>query len=163
MSDNKNNPKRLLRALERWRESELEAAQVHYVERTQTAAECESQRDRVQSDIAESQSVAREQLSSGQSLSPDSLRRFAEFGLLQGEELKQAQAALEESRIQRDAAQAKVVRHFEELSVVQRLSERRAAEATLAATRTDQKRLDEQALSRPPPVGGNGTSAPNEE
>lgn len=137
-----------LETLERWRSAELESAQAEHVRLVRTAADKESERDRVQAGLDDTQSFARERLATSQALSAESLRRIGEFTALQRQDLAAAQAALEESRTHCEAAHAQVVKQFEELSVVQRLSQRRELEASRDAERTHQKRLDEQALSR---------------
>lgn len=148
MSEDRDADAKRLRTLERWRAAELEVAQAQFARLAQAATEKESARDQVQSDLIEAQSLAREQLGAAAPLAVDSLRRVAEFTAMKREELVTAQAALEQSCAARDVAHSSMLRHFERLSVVQRLSERRAQQAARDDARLDQKRLDEQALSR---------------
>lgn len=147
MDSNDRNPNRL-RALERWREAELESAQARYVERSRAAADKQDAHNRVQSEMRDTQSFLREQLHANEPLSPESLRRVTQFTALKAEELAAARQALDESRASCDAARAEVLRGFEQLSAVRRFNERRERAAAQDETRADQKRLDEHALSR---------------
>jgi flagellar export protein FliJ len=137
-----------LHTLERWRTAELDSARAQHVELTRVMSEQESVRDRTQGELADTQSFVRERLESAEPLSPESLRQFAEFAAIQRQQLAVAQAAVEESRARCEAARAEVVERFEQLSVVQRLSQRRDQEAGRELQRSEQKRLDEQALTR---------------
>lgn len=148
MERDKRSDSKGLQTLERWRAAELESAQAQHVQLVRTVTEKESARDRVQSDLSDTQSFVRERLIAAEPLSAESLRQFAQFATLQRQELDVAQSALEESRAHCDEAHAHVVRQFEQLSVVQRLGKRRAFEASKELERSEQKRLDEQALSR---------------
>lgn len=147
---NEENPRdsKQLLTLERWRSAELEAAQTQYTTLLRVTTEKASAVNRVESDIADIQSFTRDQLHAGEQLSPDALRGSLEFAALKAKELVAARTALDESRGSSDAAQASVVTHFEQLSVVEKLRERRAAEAVKDSARLAQKRLDEHALSR---------------
>jgi hypothetical protein len=144
----KPNESPQLRTLRRWRTAELEAAQAERIELERRAHERESERDGVEAKLAQTQSFVREQLAATEPLSPESLRQCAAFAALQRDDLKAAQAAVDESRAQCDTAQEKVMSRFEALSVVQRLSSRRAVEAQRELERAAQSRLDEQALTR---------------
>jgi hypothetical protein len=148
MDRNERNARRQLESLERWRSAELESAQAEHVRLAGAADDKESARDRVQAGLDETQSFARERLTASQPISVESLRQIGEFAALQRRDLAAAESALEESRAHCEAARAQVVKQFEDLSVVQRLSKRRELEASRDAERTRQKRLDEQALSR---------------
>ena len=148
MDKNERDQQRQLQTLERWRSAELESAQAEHARLARTAADKESARDRVQAGLDDTQSFARQRLLSSQPISAESLRQIGEFAAVQRGELAAAEVALEESRTQSEAARAEVVKQFEELSVVQRLGERREQEASRDAERTRQKRLDEQALLR---------------
>lgn len=144
----KHSDSRQLRTLERWRTAELETAQAERLKLERIAQERESARDQVQDKLADTQSFVREQLTGLQPLSPEALRQCAAFAALQRDELEAARAAVEESRAQCAAAQEEVIGKFEGLSVVQRLSRRRALEVSRELERAAQSRLDEQALSR---------------
>jgi Flagellar FliJ protein len=137
-----------LRTLERWRTAELDSARAHHVELTRVVSERESVRDRTQAELADTQSFVRERLASAEPLSPESLRQFVEFTAIQRQQLDVAQAAVEESRARCETARTQVLERFEQLSVVQRLSRRRDQEAGRELQRSQQNRLDEQALSR---------------
>ena len=146
--DEKSSESPQLRTLRRWRTAELEAAQAERTELERLAQERESERDGIEEKLEQTQSFVREQLAAPTPLSPESLRQSAAFAALQRDELKAAQAAVDASRAQCDTAQEQVMNRFEELSVVRRLSSRRAVEAQREAERSAQARLDEQALSR---------------
>lgn len=137
-----------LRTLERWRTAELDSARAQHVELTCVVSERESARDRTQAELADTQSFVRERLSSAEPLSPESLLQFAEFAAIQRQQLDAAQAAVDESRARCEAARAEMLERFEKLSVVRRLSRRRDQETGRELRRSQQKRLDEQALSR---------------
>jgi flagellar export protein FliJ len=148
MSTEEKRKAKRLQALERWRSAELDEAQAQHVVLEVAAAQKETERDRVRAELDETQSLARERLTVSEPLAADSLRRFAEFAAVKGEELASAQHAVDDSRALCASALTVVVQKFEQLSIVQKLGERRAAEAVREAGRKDQKRLDEQALSR---------------
>jgi hypothetical protein len=148
MKDDNPRDSRQLRTLERWRSVELEAAQAQHATLARVTTQKASAVNRVESDIADTQTFARDQLLAGGPLSPEMLRGSLAFTALKEKELIEAQAALEESRASSDAAHASVVEHFEQLSVVEKLRERRAAETVKELARLAQKRLDEHALSR---------------
>jgi hypothetical protein len=137
-----------LRTVERWRTAELESAQAERVALERVAQQRESARDQVQAKLTDTHSFVRERLAGTEPLSPEMLGRFAAFASLQQAELDAAQAAVETSRASCDAAQEVVVTRFQALSVVQRLSGRRAVEASRGLQRAAQARMDEQALSR---------------
>ena len=151
--DNAADSGRLL-TLERWRAAELEAAQAEHVKLERIRLEKQSIVDGVESEIDAMQSFVREQVSDGQAISAEALQRFTRFAALQAQELSTAQQALETSRNDSEAAHTNVVEHFERLSVVERLRERRQAEAAKDAVRVAQKQLDEHALSRMPAEAG---------
>jgi flagellar biosynthesis chaperone FliJ len=137
-----------LQTLERWRSAQLESAQTQHAQLNRIATEKESARDRVQAGLDDTQSFVRERLAASQPINVQSLRQIGEFTAVQREDLAAADAALEASRAQCATAHTALVKQFEELSVVQRLSRRRQLEAGRDAARAQQKRLDEQALSR---------------
>lgn len=151
-NENSADPKRLL-TLERWRSAELEAAQTQHAKLEQITVAKRSAVDRVESDITATHSFVRDRMADGQPISPEALQRFAQFAAHQAQELSSAQQAFEASRVDSDAAHANVVQHFERLSVVEKLRERRQMEAVKDSARVAQKRLDEHALSR---LGGVG-------
>lgn len=137
-----------LRTVERWRTAELESAQAERGALERIARQRESARDLVQQKLVDAQSFVRERLAGGDALSPEALRQFVAFASMQQTELAAAQAAVEASRASCEAAQAIVVGKFEALSVVQRLSRRRAVEASRELERAAQTQMDEQARSR---------------
>jgi flagellar export protein FliJ len=139
---------RQLRTLQRWRAVELDEAQTQYVQAKKVTMEREARADEVSSSITELHEFARGELNSGRTLSLDSLRRLADFASRKADELSEAQSALQASIEVTDKAHSQVLEQFEQLSVVERLGERRAVEASKDLARRDQKRLDEHALAR---------------
>jgi hypothetical protein len=144
----KHGEPRQLRALERWRTAELDSAKAERTRLEHIARQRESTRDGVEAQLAQTHAFVRERLAGVELLSPEALRHCAEFAAVQRDELQLAQAACEESRAHCDAAHEQVISQFQALSVVQRLSRRRALEAGRELERGAQARLDEHALSR---------------
>lgn len=136
-----------LRTLERLRTLELEHAQLEHA----TAAAIELGHtqlvEKSESEIAAMQTFAREQLTESQALSADSLRRIHEFAVVQARELDLAKAALADSKQVAAQAFGKVVNRFEDLSVIERLRERREIEVNKETARREQRLLDEHALA----------------
>jgi hypothetical protein len=141
------NESRQLRTLERWRTVELENAQAEYAALLKIALDKQSVHERIREDIEAAQTVARDTLGRAQ-LSVEALRRLHEFAVLQATELKAAATELEQSQTRLNEGHAHLVEHFERLSVVERFKERRAREGMKDLAREDQKRLDEQAMTR---------------
>ena len=140
--------RRQLESLEKWRSAELESAQAQHARLSRTADEKESARDRVQAGLDDTQAFARERLTSSQPISPESLRQIGEFAALQRRDLAVAQPRSKNHvRIARPRAN-KWSSSSKSFSVVQRLAKRRELEAGRDARALQQKRLDEQALSR---------------
>ncbi len=162
-SAEKDGESHQLRTLERWRTAELESAQAERAQLERAAQERESVRDGVQAKLTDTQSFVRDRLAGIEPLLPEALRQCAAFAALQRDELEVAQGALDESRAQCDAAHEQVINRFEELSVVQRLSRRRALEAGRELERAAQARLDEQGLSRLAAERGNDVHSQREE
>lgn len=136
-----------LRKLERWRTLELEHAQLDHAVAAAVADQHQQQVRRAESEIADVQTFARAQLAGSESVSPDALRRINEFAALQSQELDKAKSVLTQSQQFRDAALGEVVNRFEDLSVIERLRERREIEAGKELARREQKLLDEHALA----------------
>src|SRR5262249_30085731 len=135
-----------LRKLERLRELQLEQAQV---EHAHAAGDAESKRRVLQQTevrIAEAHAFARERLEKSRALSVESLLGIRLFAALQEQQLDTERTAWRTSQDQCDSALSKVVERLAELSVIERLRERRRGEATKAQARLEQKRLDEQGL-----------------
>lgn len=158
MSQEKRGPDRL-NALERWQTSELEDAKVKMAQLNAVAAEKEAAVTRIEGDIASLHSMVREQAKDLSALDADALLRMNEFQALQQRQLQDARQHQEQAAQQADDAQRDVLRLFENLSVVQRLIERRQELATQEELREAQKRLDEGALTRAPHAQpeGNGS------
>lgn len=137
-----------LHSLERWRTSALEQAQTAHVKQRKVVDTRAKVVDRVQSIIDESQDLARSHMSIGRVLSVDSLTRIRHFAAVQSIELRQAAASLEQSKQEVAKAHTIVCKKFEELTVVERLRERRSVEAEKESLRKEQRRLDDQASLR---------------
>lgn len=137
-----------LQTLENWRTSELERAQMQHARQQRVVEDKERAVEKVQEVIGESQSLARAQAQGAQIMSADTLTRIGHFTTVQLEELKQATSLLEQSQRQAADAKTSVVRKFEALSVVERLQARRATAVQRETLRTEQNRLDDQALMR---------------
>jgi hypothetical protein len=136
-----------LRKLERWRTLELEHAQVEHAHAASVADQKKLLVERVQSAIDETRKFAREQRASSRMLSPDALRRINEFSVLQSQQLDAAETAWRQSLQHCETALRQVVDRFEDVSVIERLRERRQIEAGRATARRELKRLDEHALA----------------
>lgn len=139
---------RQLRTLHRWRSVELDEAQAQYVSAMKITIAQEARADEVASCIADLHEFARVELNAGRALSPDLLRRLTDFAARKAEELSEARSALQVSVEATEKAHSQVLERFEQLSVVERLSDRRVVEANKDVARRDQKRLDEHALTR---------------
>jgi hypothetical protein len=137
-----------LQTLERWRSMELEEAQSEHASLAQAEEQRKAIVEKAQEQFEETQDFARSSVTDTQPLSADALLRISAFSRMQVQVLEEARSALEEA--QRTTAQAheRVVNRLENLSIVERLRERRSAAAQQEALRTDHRRLDEHALSR---------------
>jgi hypothetical protein len=93
----------------------------------------------------------------------ETLDAFARFAREQADLLCEAREALQRALDEAAKAHRSVVEHFERLSVVERLRERRAMDAGRDVARTEQKRLDDQALIRLAAELAGSTSKSNEE
>lgn len=158
MSQEKRRPDRLT-ALERWQSSELDDAKMKMAQLNVIAAEKEADITRIEGDIAHLHTLVREQASELSALDADTLLRMNEFQTLQQQQLQSARQSHEQAVQQADNAQRNVLQLFENLSVVQRLIQRRQELATQEELRQAQKRLDEGALTRAPNAqpGRNGS------
>lgn len=151
MSKPPNLESRQLRTLERWRTVELEHAQSEHAALLKVTLDKQAASERISEDIEQLRSMARDALQramSGTALSVESLRRLDAFAAVRAADLKIAQTELQQSQAESDAAHASLVQHFERLTVVERLQERRIDEGMKDLARQDQKRLDEHALTR---------------
>lgn len=134
--------------LGRLRELELEHAQVEHASATSIAEQRKRSVEQSETEIAELQEFARACLTGSGRLSADALRRMNTFAALQAQQLDAARTAWQQSQDRCAETLCEVVERFEELAVIERLRERRAVEANKDLARRDQKRLDEQALTR---------------
>src|SRR5690348_12765014 len=127
-----------LEKLEQWRNLELDRAQAEHTRKQTIAAQQARAVDSVQSVVVASQNQMREQIAENQIISADSLTRIRHFTSLQLDELKQAQCALEESRVAAANAHAAMQRKFEDVAVIERLRKRRGAKADKEQLRQEQ-------------------------
>jgi flagellar export protein FliJ len=137
-----------LRTLVRLHELQLEQARV---EHAAIEAEVERQRARVQAleiTLANSHTRAQEMVSQHAGVCAEELKRLHDYAKWHAETLSEQRAVLERSRGLAEEARAQVIRRFERLSVMERLSDQQARDAALSLTRREQKRLDEQAPVR---------------
>jgi len=161
MSNQKQRPDRL-EAVERWHSSELDDARVKMAELDAAAAEKHATVERIQADIESFHSLVREQASSTAPLHAETLLRMSTFNNFQQQQLQSAQDLHQQALRQADDAQRVVLQLFEQLSVVQRLLERRQELAGKEALRSLQKQLDEGALSRAPHAQNDTASVEDE-
>lgn len=147
MSHEKQRPDRL-QAVERWQSSELDEARIEMARLNAAAANRQAAVERIEADIESFHSLVREQASGSTPLQAETLLRMSTFNDYQRQQLQSARESHQQARLQADEAQRTVLQRFEQLSVVQRLLERRQALAGKEQQRTLQKQLDEGALSR---------------
>jgi hypothetical protein len=143
-----NSSESQLQTLERWRAMELEQAQSEHASLAQAEEQRKARVEKAQAQFEETQDFARASISSSQPLSADSLLRIADFAKLQVREVEDARSAWQQAQQTTAQAHERVVQQLENLSIVERLRERRAALEQQDALRMDQRRLDEHALSR---------------
>jgi hypothetical protein len=161
MTGQKQHPDRL-EAVERWHSSELDDARVQMARLDAAAAEKRRAVERIQADIENFHSLVREQASGAAPLHAETLLRMSAFNNFQQRQLQSAQDSHRQAMRQADDAQRVVLQLFEQLSVVQRLLERRQELAGKEALRLLQKQLDEGALSRAPHVQNDTASVEDE-
>lgn len=149
MSNDKRGPERL-EALERWHSSELDDARIKMTQLNAAAAEKEAAVERITADIETFHSLVREQATGAAPLHAETMLRMSAFNNFQQQQLRSARALYQQATRQADEAQHAVARLFEQLSVVQRLLERRQELAGKEEQRALQKQLDEGALTRAP-------------
>lgn len=137
-----------LESLEKWRNSELDRAQVLHT-KTRTAAQRQEEAvASVQQSIEQSNELAREAAAGNKIISADALTRVRLYTTVQGDELKRAQGLLEDAQREVATAHAALLKRLEDLSVVERLRKRRTAQSQKEILRKEQRRLDDQALLR---------------
>lgn len=154
MSQQKRPPEQL-QALQRWHESELEAARVKMAQLNAEVADRLAELCRIQDEIAGLQTLAREQMQASAPLSTDTLLRMTTFSSHQQKQLRSARDLHREVAERADDAQRCVLHLFQQLSLVERLLERRHDADVTEQQRTLQKQLDEGALSRAPHLANN--------
>jgi hypothetical protein len=139
-----------LSAVERWKSSELEDAKLEMTRLNSVKADKQAAMERIEGDIESLQALARQQTAELSPLDAQALLRLNEFNAHQQQQLRMARDSHEQAARQADDAQSNVLRLFENLSVVQRLLERRQELSNLEQQRLAQKQLDEGALTRAP-------------
>lgn len=149
MSESSRRPDRLS-AVERWKSSELEDARLKMARLNSVKADKQAAMERIEGDIESLHAMAREQAAELLPLDAEALLRMNEFNAHQQQQLQIARDIHEQAARQADDAQNDVLRLFENLSVVQRLLERRQELSSLEQQRLAQKQLDEGALTRAP-------------
>ncbi len=149
MSDNRQRPEQL-QALQRWQSSQLEEARITKTQLEAEAADHLSTLSRIQSEIDELQSLARQQTQTDAPLNPEALLRMTAFSGLQQQRLHGAEDQHRAAAQRVEDAQVFVLHLFQQLSLVERLIERRREAAQTEQQRQSQKELDEGALSRAP-------------
>lgn len=149
MSQEQRRPDQLA-SVEQWKSSELEDARLKMVQLDAIAADKQADVKRIEADIATLQTFARRQANELSPLDADALLRLNEFNAFQQHQLRSARLSYEQAARQADDAQQDVSRLFENLSVLQRLIERRRELANQEEQRQAQKQLDEGALTRAP-------------
>ena len=149
MSAKRQQPEQL-RALQRWQSSQLEEARLTKAQLDAEAADRLAAMSRIQSEIDELQALAREQAGSDASLNPEALLRMTAFSGYQQERLHGAKDEHRQATERAEDAQRFVLHLFQQLSLVERLMERRHDAAQVEQQRQSQKELDEGALSRAP-------------
>jgi hypothetical protein len=151
MSEGSRRPDRLS-AVERWKSSELEDARLKMARLNSVKADKQAAMERIEGDIESLHALAREQAAELSPLDAEALLRLNEFNAHQRHQLQIARDIHEQAARQADDAQNDVLRLFENLSVVQRLLERRQELSNVEQQRLAQKQLDEGALTRAPLV-----------
>lgn len=154
MSNKRQQPEQL-QALQRWHSSQLEDARVTKVQLDAEAADRWSAVSRIRSELDDLQSLAREQTQSKAPLDADSLMRMTTFSGYQQQRLDGAQNEHRQATARAENAQRQVLQLFQQLSLVERLIDRRHDVAQAERQREVQKELDEGALSRAPHHDGN--------
>lgn len=149
MSDHRQRPEQL-QALQRWQSSQLEEARIAKAQLDAEAADRLSALSRIQDEIDELQSLAREQTRTEAPLNPDALLRMTAFSGLQQQRLHGAEDGHRAAAQRAEDAHVFVLHLFQQLSLVERLIDRRHDAAQVEQQRQSQKELDEGALSRAP-------------
>jgi len=149
MSSEKRRPDRL-EALERWQSSELEEARVNMSQLHAAAADKQAAVERIEGAIEDFHSLVRQQALGSAPLHAETLLRMSAFNNYQQQQLQSARESQQQAAQQADDARRTVLRLFEQVSVVQRLMDRRREMAGKQEQRLLQKQLDEGALSRAP-------------
>ncbi len=139
-----------LHALERWRKAQLEAAQTAYASLAAQLERHHADLVQLEEQINDAQDFARDMLTHARELSAAALLQLTQFAALQAAELAHSESALAAVQAEADAAYELLKTRFQELSVIEKLSLRRAAEQRQTELRREQRWLDEQAAGRVP-------------
>jgi len=137
-----------LGALERWRKAQLEAAQSAHAALAVRLELQQAELAQLVQRINDAQDFARTELTQARALSAAALLRLTQFAALQAEELTRGETALAAAQAEVEAAHELLKTCFQELSVIEKLRERRAAEQRQAEQWREQRWLDEQAAGR---------------
>lgn len=154
MSHQKRPPEQL-QALQRWHDSELEAARAKMTQLNAEVADRFAGLCRIQDEIERLQALTREQTQASAPLDTEALLRMTTFSSHQHEQLHCARDLHRQVAEQADDAQRSVLHLFQQRSLVERLLERRHDADVTEQQRTLQKQLDEGALSRAPNIADN--------
>ena len=142
MHDNK------LKALEKWRNLELDQAQTHHSKMRSQELHAEREVASVENAISQSHEFTREEVSTPGIISVDKLIRTRAYTVHQTRELKKAEELRDQARDQSSAAREVLLQKHENVSVVERLQKRRETQAAKESSRREQRWLDDQALLR---------------
>lgn len=137
-----------LRTLERWRKSQLDAAQSEHAVLAAQLEQCGVEVAQIEQQIGDAQEFARTALRRPGALSPQALLQLTHFAATQAAELVRCESALAAAQARADAARECVRKCFQELSVVEKLGERRAEQLRHAQQQRQQRWVDEQAAGR---------------
>ena len=135
-------------ALERWRKAQLESAQSAHAVLVARLERQQTERTLLEQQISDLQEFARTELAQSRALSAAALLRLTQFASQQAQALERSEAALAAIQAETNTAQEVLKTRFQELSVIEKLRERRAQEQRQVAQRREQRWLDEQAAGR---------------
>lgn len=148
MKNRDSKRKESLESLEKLRESELDHAQFVHAQKVAVATEKESALTNVRDALEGSREMARALTSDECVISVDALTRLRHFSAIQADELKNAERVFEQSQREVDDARALILAKYVDLTVLDRLRERRATQENRETSRVEQRQLDDQALIR---------------
>jgi|GEM_PF-1905404 len=150
MSMNEAAVSRSLKTLQRLRKLELQQAQV---ERAAIDARVKQHEERVSTlhgEVGQTRALAHTQVTRAEGVSADTLRALRDYAAWQGQVLHAQEHELHAAQGVAHQAHENMKQRFEQLSIVERLRERRERDAAQERARKEQRRLDDQALLRAP-------------